>query len=77
MTSTTNYTYDANGKLIAQSIDSNSDGIIDSVITYSYNLTFFSNYSNRDGSPNSYVKTYTYYANGYLNKESDSSDYNP
>ncbi|AUB39999.1 Ca2+-binding protein, RTX toxin-related [Nostoc flagelliforme CCNUN1] len=76
MTSTTNYTYDANGKLIAQSIDSNSDGITDSVITYSYNLTFSGFYSSGDDIPDFYVRTFTYYANGYLNKESNSSDYN-
>ncbi|MEH2372848.1 hypothetical protein [Nostoc sp.] len=39
MNSTTTYTYDAGGDLIAEKIDNNSDGTIDSVITYRYNPT--------------------------------------
>ncbi|WP_375516011.1 hypothetical protein, partial [uncultured Nostoc sp.] len=59
MTSTTTYTYDADGKLISQSIDNNSDGTINSVITYGYNLTFVSN-DNIGDDIFDYVETYTY-----------------
>ncbi|WP_193198401.1 bluetail domain-containing putative surface protein [Nostoc sp. MG11] len=59
MTSTTTYTYDANGDRISESIDNNNDVITDSVITYRYNLISVSNYSDNDGTFES-VATYTY-----------------
>ncbi|MDF5709309.1 MAG: bluetail domain-containing putative surface protein [Nostoc sp. S4] len=72
MTSTTTYSYNAAGKLISQSIDNNSDGTIDSVITYDYKLTFYT--SSFDGNINNYVTTYTYDASG--NQTSVSEDNN-
>ncbi|WP_375513870.1 hypothetical protein [uncultured Nostoc sp.] len=60
MTSSTTYTYDANGNVISENIDKNSDGTTDSVITYSYNRTVESFDENFE----SIVSIYTYDANG-------------
>ncbi|MCL6751698.1 hypothetical protein KBT16_12260, partial [Nostoc sp. CCCryo 231-06] len=72
MTSSTTYTYDANGNVISEKIDKNSDGTTDSVIKYSYNLTSYSADESGDGIAD-YVETYTYDANG--NQTSRSTDY--
>lgn len=63
MTSTTTYTYDANGDRISESIDNNNDVITDSVITYRYNLISQSYDSDNDGTFES-VATYTYDGKG-------------
>ena len=63
MDSTTTYTYDADGKLISQSIDNNSDGTIDSVINYGYNLTYYSFDGNGDGIADD-AENYTYDTKG-------------
>src|SRR5438046_1186068 len=77
----TTYTYNTHGDLITESIDNNSDGVTDSVITYgvissTYDgfLEYISTYNARGNLitvnlNGILVSNYTYYANGNLRSE--------